>query len=212
MRTLVPTLRKIERSAAGLILVDWISHDDARLADLVDTVLTTHTDAAMSASLQVYELDRESSGVSRPYRAQMPDPQPIKADGLVGWARSTAVTDESFKKILISGAQKRIAAASRRAIIENAAADPAARGWQRRARPGACYFCRMLAGRAELYRSQDTSSFASHNDCFCEAVPAWGGRALPVKKFTPSKRESSEADRARVRKWIADNRDELADA
>lgn len=206
---LAPTLRRIERSASGLILAQWIDHDDA-LAEVVDSVLSTHTDAAMSAGVRAYEIDRERSGITRPYQAAMPDRQQLNVESLIGWARGEALTEETFKTILLSGAQKRIASAARRSIMSNAAEDPAAAGWQRRARADGCYFCKMLAGRAELYTSEDTASFASHEDCFCEAVPAWGGKPRPVRKYTPSARNVSDADRARARKWMREHADELA--
>jgi hypothetical protein len=50
-----------------------------------------------------------------------------------------------------------------------------------------------------------SSTFACHEHCYCEAIPAWGGQALPVGPYKPSDKPSTPQDRARVRKWITDN-------
>ena len=43
----------------------------------------------------------------------------------------------------------------------------------------------------------------AHDHCHCSAVPAWSGEPRPVKPYTPSARKATDADRARVRDWIA---------
>lgn len=60
-------------------------------------------------------------------------------------------------------------------------ADPQARGWARITRPGACSFCRLLASRGAVYRSQETANFRAHTPtngrggvCRCGAEPVFG--------------------------------------
>jgi hypothetical protein len=92
----------------------------------------------------------------------------------------------------------------RETIMESSIADPAAQGWQRVADANACAFCLMLEGRGEVY-SQSSADFASHDHCGCSAEPAFEGEPIPVQPFTPSERNVSDADRARVRNWIKAN-------
>jgi hypothetical protein len=102
------------------------------------------------------------------------------------------------------GVQKRLVNAANLTVTESSRADPQARGYMRRTRPGACRFCLMVASRGAVF-SKATATFACHEHCFCEAVPAFGGQALPVGPYKPSDRPMNAKDRARVRKWIADN-------
>jgi len=61
----------------------------------------------------------------------------------------------------------------------------------------------MLAGRGEVY-AKDTVRFASHDDCGCAGAPAFGeGRPLEVHQYIASKRNQTEADRRRVREYLA---------
>lgn len=102
------------------------------------------------------------------------------------------------------GLQKRLVNAANLVVTESANQDPQARGYMRRTRPGACDFCVMVASRGAVY-TKASATFACHEHCYCEAVPAWGGKALPVGPYKPSDRPSTQADRDRVRRWIAQN-------
>jgi hypothetical protein len=102
------------------------------------------------------------------------------------------------------GLQLVVADAYRDTMMESSIADPAARGWQRVADANACAFCQMLEGRGEVY-SQAGADFAAHDACGCSAEPAFEGEPVPVRPFTPSERNISDADRTRVRDWIKAN-------
>ena len=90
----------------------------------------------------------------------------------------------------------------------------AAVGWHRETRPGACDFCRMLAGRGGVYK-ESTVRFAAHDDCGCVAVPSWDANApeVDVMAYVASERTSRmspaqrERHNQRVRDWIASNLD-----
>lgn len=80
-------------------------------------------------------------------------------------------------------------------------------GWARVTSPGACAFCRMLAGRGVHY-SANNVRFASHDHCDCSVVSEFGvegGKVSPT--FVPSTRNITDADRARVREWMRKNID-----
>jgi hypothetical protein len=92
----------------------------------------------------------------------------------------------------------------RETITTNRRRDPQAAGW-RRVAEGGCKFCRMLAGRGEVYKA-DTARFASHPNCHCTAQPVFKGEPAPeadVIQYVASKRRTTEADRARVREYLA---------
>jgi hypothetical protein len=59
----------------------------------------------------------------------------------------------------------------------------------------------MLIARGAVY-TEVTADFASHDHCNCSAVPAFGGQPLAVKPYTPSSKNITDADRARVREYL----------
>ncbi|MFF2054120.1 hypothetical protein ACFVU2_21115 [Leifsonia sp. NPDC058194] len=62
---------------------------------------------------------------------------------------------------LLSGTtQRAVADAGRNTIDTNARKDVVSTSWSRVARPGACEFCTMLAGRGPVYRSEDAAGVA----------------------------------------------------
>lgn len=104
--------------------------------------------------------------------------------------------------------QREVAAGFRETIVENARDDPAAVGWKRFARPGACKFCLMLAGRGGVY-TRATARFAAHTDCGCIAGPEFGGQdewaeATPVQYLASQKTRTPE-QRARLRDYLNEN-------
>lgn len=89
-------------------------------------------------------------------------------------------------------------------IVGATRADPQAAGWRRVARPSACRFCRMLAGRGGVYRSESTAQFSAHDWCFCACAPSWDQDApdMPAVAYVASRRRPSDADRERVRAYL----------
>jgi hypothetical protein len=88
--------------------------------------------------------------------------------------------------------QKFVASGFRDTITENAKDDPAAFGWRRFARHGACKFCLMLAERGAVYR-RATANFAAHTHCHCVAGPSYdpnAPRASALQYVASGKRSS----------------------
>ncbi len=135
-------------------------------------------------------------------------PGPERFESLAGWGIGPlfgANPDPTTALHKVSGGLTLVVGdAYRETIMESSVADPAAQGWQRVADANACAFCLMLEGRGEVY-SQSSADFASHDSCGCSAEPAFEGEPIPVQPFTPSERNISDADRARVRNWIKAN-------
>lgn len=84
---------------------------------------------------------------------------------------------------MTNGARRHIQQAGRDRVLQSVNADDRVQGW---ARMGTglenCPFCDMLISRGPVYRSLETASFSSHDNCDCIAVPVfdrkdWAGKA-----------------------------------
>lgn len=185
----------------------------AALFDVLPAVIDTWGNAASSVAADWYDGLRESQAIKGSFRAIVkPLPNP-GAEALAGWGSQPL--DEPVKDLdsapverararVEGGVQKRIVNSASLTITDSADEDPQARGWMRRTRPNACKFCVMVASRGGVF-TRSSATFACHEHCYCEAVPAWGGKSLPVGPYKPSDKPATAADRARVRKWIRDN-------
>ncbi len=190
------------------------------LFDLVPGVVRKWNLAAASVAADWYDHLREFDSVAGRFTAVVPDLGDQGSQALAGWGAEglhVAPADQkpgepqrlnvdSARSRVEGGVQKRLANAANLTITSSVDEDPHARGYMRRTRPGACKFCLMVASRGKVY-SRKSATFACHEHCFCEAVPAWGGKPLPVGPYKPSDRPSTAADRARVRQWIKANLD-----
>lgn len=85
-----------------------------------------------------------------------------------------------------------------------------ARGWARVAQPGACRFCRALAGRGGVYTEQSVQ-FASHAPtCHCTSIAVFDPSApeVDVMAYVASRNTANmtpaqqEKQRARVSSWL----------
>lgn len=183
---------------------------EAALFGVFPDVLETWSEAAMTAAADWYDELRESAEVAGRFSAIVEPIDDLGTYALAGWAAEPLKLPEpdvlSVKSRLEDGFQKRLANSANYTITGSAQEDPQARGYMRRTRPGACKFCIMVASRGAVYTKR-SARFACHGHCYCEAVPAWGGQALPVEPYKPSDKPSTPEDRARVRQWIKDNLD-----
>lgn len=175
------------------------------LRDILPALIDEYGAAAATVAADWYDDLRAEAGVRGPFRATPADIPDVGAQALVGWALAEVAdpTDlTAFRSLIEGGTQRRIANFSRQTVMGSAVADPQSDGWQRVTDGNGCAFCRMLAGRGAVY-SESSADFASHDKCGCSATPAWSGQQRPVKPFTPSSRNITDADRARVRDWLA---------
>ncbi|NUO36444.1 MAG: hypothetical protein HOQ27_15445 [Dermatophilaceae bacterium] len=174
---------------------------ETALRDILPALIDTYGAAAGTLAADWYDELRDKVGVGGSFQAIPAEIPETGAQALVGWAKTEANDYAAFQSLILGGMQRRIANFSRSTISGSSIADPKATGWQR-VGSGACPFCAMLIARGSIY-SEAGADFASHDHCHCSAVPAFGGQPLPVKPYTPSARNISDADRARVRDWIA---------
>lgn len=173
---------------------------NAALHDILPPLVDTYGLAAASVAADWYDDYREGMEVPGRFRALAADIPNSGVHELIGWAEAEAITTDTLRPLIEGGMQRRIVNFSRKSIMDSTRADPRADGWQR-VGVGECKFCEMLIGRGAVYK-ESTADFAAHDDCKCNAVPAFGGKPRPVKPYTPSQR-GSEADQARAKAWIA---------
>lgn len=178
------------------------------LLDLLPAIVDTWALAAGSFTADWYDDQRDEAEVKGRFRALVPNLGDLGAEQLARWGAAPIDLDTPDLNLVRSriegGLQRRVTNASRTTVMTSAIEDPQARGWQRVARSGGCAFCVMLASRGAVY-TEKSADFGSHDYCHCSAAPAWGGRELAVKPYRPSGRDITEADRTRVREWIAAN-------
>lgn len=193
------------------------------LFDVVPGVVQKWNLAAASIAADWYDELRDREAVAGHFTAIVPDLRDQGAHALAGWG-AEALQEPTIQRVeppqpvkpdrlspvesaqdrVEGGLQKRLVNAANLTVTESSNADPQARGYMRRTRVEACKFCIMVASRGAVY-TKSSATFACHERCYCEAVPAWGGKALPVGPYKPSDRPSTPADRERVRRWIREN-------
>lgn len=118
------------------------------------------------------------------------------------------------EKVLVSvthTATREVLQTGRRTITRNTARPGSqAVGWARRARPGACRFCRALMARGAVYK-EATARFASHAPvCNCVAYPSFDPDApeVDVSAYVASRNTARmnprqrERHRAQVSAWL----------
>lgn len=183
--------------------------DPAAIAELLGELVQEYGSAAAAAAADWYDELRADEGVRAGFLASVPEPPEPGTSALVHWALGEANSEAAFQTLVAGGIQKRIANYSRDTVTLNTAADPRSRGWMRIG-SGGCDFCAMLIGRGAVY-TKATADFASHDHCDCSAAPVWNQKQVRSvqSQFVPSARrrsdETKEADRDRVKAWIADN-------
>jgi hypothetical protein len=172
------------------------------LHDVLPALIDQYGAAAATVAAEWYDDLRNSLGIGGAFVAIPADVNDTGAHALIRWALDTASDDDTALALLEGGLQRRVINFGRFTVMESAIADPKADGWQRLGQGTNCAFCDMLISRGVVY-SQRTAEFGAHDHDDCVAVPAFGGHPREVKPYTPSERDSTEADRARAREWIA---------
>lgn len=178
------------------------AQSETALRDILPGLIDTYGIAASALAADWYDDLRAKTGVPGSFAAVPADIPETGSQALVGWALSEASDFAAFQSLIEGGVQRRIANFPRLTVTSASIADPQSDGWQRVGDGDTCAFCSMLIGRGSVY-SEASADFASHDKCGCTAVPAFSGEPRPVKPYTPSQRNITDADRARVRDWIA---------
>lgn len=198
--------------AAGDLRALWRSVNTAEeareaLEDVLPALVSTYGVASAALAADWYDELRDELNVDGRFAAIVADLDDLGGDTLARWGVGPLFTPEPdwrrAQTLIEGGLQLRIANASRETVRLSSLEDPRARGWQRSA-SGGCSFCQMLAARGAVY-SESTVSFSAHDHCRCIAVPAFDGQPVPVQPYTPTDRNITDADRTRVRAYLAEH-------
>lgn len=161
-----------------------------------------HSLAGVSLAADYYEDHRLAQGVDSPFRIPVIEaPVPVQIEVYIEKATAdllaevTRVADEILYAELATQLQaelegsvaKVVGDAGRNQLIAAIEADREAKGWARVTRPDACSFCRMLATRGAIYKSERTANFRAHvpvngrgGTCQCTVEPLFGAYEPPA--------------------------------
>lgn len=165
----------------------WKVVDPTRLGDTIDVfvraaVLLAGRDYDASAALaaQYLSLFRQAEGVgalARQVAALRPPAEAVAADlrgaalrGIIDARKAGMSADVAAQQglVRVAGAlTKQVLAGGRMTIIGSARVDTAALGWQRVTSGDPCTFCRSLAARGPVYKSEKSADFHPHDHCGC---------------------------------------------
>jgi hypothetical protein len=175
----------------------------ALLFDLLPGVVESLRETAATIAVEWYEEFRTEVDAPGSFEAFVPDLRDPGVESLIGWAESESQDTLNRLSLIEGGVIRRVTNGAREATIALSAADPQSIGTQRYARSsGGCGFCRMLAARGAVYRTEKSATFGAHDSCGCVAIPAFGGIELPVRPYEKTLKNVSDADRARVREYL----------
>jgi hypothetical protein len=180
------------------------------LLESVPGLIGYYADGTSALAADYYEDAREDAGVTSRFLAE-----PVVADRTVKIRRAVAWASEPLfdaaevdaSKRLAEVVQFEVARPFRDTVTVNRRRDPESVGW-RRVTSGGCAFCRMLADRGAVYRT-DTARFAAHPHCNCGAEPVFAandtGETASVLQYVASKKNRTPAQRAELRDYLAAN-------
>lgn len=166
------------------------------LIEVFPEVIGPYVTTAGELTATWYE-DLRAEAFASTYLAEVAsDLNPAQVEGLVRWGVRPLFgeSDSTTLSLIGGGVQRMVAGAGRDTIDLNARRDAASVSWARVAQPDACEFCKMLAGRGSVYRSEaaagmvigrgvDPSQTAGRAGGQGRGVKARGSREVGADKF-----------------------------
>lgn len=126
---------------------------------------------AAAVAAEFYQELRDSSGITDPYEASIPEPGDADAlAGDVARAVDARVEPQQTAQRLHASAKRRVMERADAVLVANAKADPAHPKWALVPHPGACAWCRFLASQDFAYSSEASALAARHDNCLCTPV------------------------------------------
>lgn len=159
-----------------------------KLAAAVEAIVTHYGRASSAAALDFYRSERRATGV--PGRPSL-NLSPVAPTEDVRAAVERAlhplygpVTPEAIQtaqNVLTSETEQMVLDQSRGTLVGAVEADREAKGWARVTEPGACSFCRLLATRGAIYKTETSGDFRAHHKqsdgsggtCRCHVEPTF---------------------------------------
>lgn len=167
------------------------------LLEVMPELLVPYVTAAGELSAVWYE-DLRAAAVGGSFTAiTAGDVAPSRIDALVRWGVKPLYnqSDSTPLSLLGGGMQRIIAGADRSTIEANARKDVVSTSWSRVARPDACAWCRMLAGRGDVYRSADAAGMVIGSGVDPSATAGKrGGQGKGVKARGKGRRDVGSVD------------------
>lgn len=163
--------RLARRDVSGIfgLVRDGVSASLA-LNDLLPGLIVSYGSMGAAVAAEWYDEERAAALAAGSFTAEPMEASDRGASALIGWALSTATSDEALLALAVGGTQRRIADHVRLTVAVNAVADPKAHGWRRVGRPE-CEWCRRhLTGEVHYVTGYD---FPAHDGCNCGVEPAW---------------------------------------
>jgi hypothetical protein len=204
----------------GMSLTQWQAFID-ELMDSMPALVDELSDVSALLGVSAYDLSRSQSDARGRFDAA---PAPVlpraRVQAMTRWAleplfaNAPSVTDAPLPDRLIvervtdrltSGTPRLVRTGERDTVWGNAGIDPVRPRYARLARPGACDFCKMLAGRGATYVSKESASVVGfdsegrgprtrkqrrgsqkvgssfHDHCKCQPVALFPGDVVPAR-------------------------------
>lgn len=176
-------------------------------------VVDQYGQMAAELAAEVYDAEREAAGVAGPFRAPLADPPPpdqVEAslrwatkdvwprdveDPRTTWAQAqpVAVRLEQAEKKSAGVVEKLVLDQGRETTRQAVRQDRQAVGFARSAALGACSFCKLMASRGMVYKSEgsagrdandlftgDASVAKYHDNCHCQIIPVFRGQRFEL--------------------------------
>ena len=188
------------------------------LMDVLPALGDQYGDAAAELAASYFETERERADARGSFTPVLAErPQRARWEALSRWGVDPLFAAEPDAATALSrvsgGLQRTIADQHRLTVVESSLADPAASGWRRVARAGACGFCKVLAGREGAVYTEASVQFKSHDNCSCTASPSWAPNVTKVigvpfrysQKKASWSAERKARENARMRDYIKSN-------
>lgn len=158
----------------------------AALPVLVDEL----ADVSALIGASAYDLSREQSNARGRYAATLaPLPSAEWVQGVAKGALFTKTAEfpdrlppDLIVQRLEAATPRVVRFGGRETTVVNTERDPARPRYRRMVRSGGCDFCKMLAGRGAVYRSEDSAgaSVHFHDHCGCRIEVVFTGEVVPA--------------------------------
>ena len=188
---------QLQLSAAAIrdLLTLWSTVDPTRLRETIGpftragvVVVRAGRQASAAAASRYYVAFRQVEGVGGQLVVTLPAlPEPdvfesnLRGAGLAGIVRARerglgveAAARNGFVKLAGSAASL-VLGGGRETLLGAVQSDREALGWQRVTDASPCAFCRMVASRGAVFKSEGSADFQAHGHCGCSAEPYFEG-------------------------------------
>jgi hypothetical protein len=197
-------------------LVDlWRTVDGANLSGTIETFAHAAAllagqgfDESGAAASRYYRLFRVAEGVpgTLPVLGAVKRPTIESLAGQIRGAALSGIINARRAGLSLAGAEQRgfvraagalikaVLSGGRMTLMHNVQQDRQAIGWGRVTSGGACAFCRMVASRGPVYKTERAADFETHDGCGCTPEPLYRGDSIDdIRQATEHRTEYDAA-------------------